>query len=90
MKRLSIEERYIACLDELYLSSTPSVSFKTLFETATINEEGKKIIPYNEHSLKADVFDIILKKHSLRIRNKEVRKKFEFDIMLGPSPKRVF
>jgi hypothetical protein len=83
-----IEAAMIECYQELYQNSEPSADFKNLLETAKLNEQGQKIIPYWDYQIDDHVLDSIIlavcKKYKF---NKCLTQQFKSTIYLGCSPK---
>lgn len=75
---------------ELYANCTTPVDFDLLVEAAEYNEEGRKIIPYEDYEIDSDLFDSIvnkiIKKHRL---NAHDRGAMRFNVYLGCSPKTI-
>jgi hypothetical protein len=79
-------------LHELYrrsfAASEPSGDWDHLLEIATLNEEGKKVIPYMDYECEEDVLEEIFKDVMKRYKVPKWRQKgFYFSFILGCSPK---
>lgn len=75
------------CYRELFEKSEPPADFDELVANATINEQGQKVIPFNDHEIDHDLLLEIIDKHSKKLRTKWKRQVFKSSILLGCSPK---
>jgi len=83
-----IEDVMTSIYTELYAVSEPSVSWNYLLESAELNEQGQKIIPYNDHLIDQDVYEEIVKRHLKESKLPKWRKDaVSRGILLGCSPK---
>lgn len=73
---------------ELYSKSTPSADFDELYETAPLDEMGRKVIDFTSYEIDGDLMDEIIKKHCKenRLRKIEINS-IRFNVYLGCSPK---
>lgn len=73
---------------ELYAESEPSVSWDYLIESAELNEQGQKIIPYNDYQIDESLYDEIVNRHLKELKVPKWRKDaVSRGILLGCSPK---
>ena len=73
---------------ELYAVSEPSVSWNYLIESAELNEQGQKIIPYNNYLIDQEVYEEIVKRHLNESKLPKWRKDaVSRGILLGCRPK---
>jgi hypothetical protein len=83
-----IEDVMTSIYTELYAVSEPSVSWNYLLESAELNEQGQKVIPYNDHLIDQDVYEEIVKRHLKESKLPKWRKDaVSRGILLGCSPK---
>ena len=83
-----IEDVMTSIYTELYAVSEPSVSWNYLLESAELNEQGQKVIPYNDHLIDQDVYEKIVKRHLKESKLPKWRKEaVSRGILLGCSPK---
>jgi hypothetical protein len=76
------------CYRRLFKQSTPSADFDELCENATIDEHGRKHIPFNDYELEEDKFDQIIMEVIREFKVKPSRRQaFTATILLGCSPK---
>lgn len=72
---------------ELYWNCTTPVSFDELIESAEIDSDGRKIIPFDKYfiheSLAKEIINSNMKKMKM---NKYEKECFQFEIALGCSP----
>ena len=73
---------------DMYANSEPSADFKELVEEAEINEDGRKVIKYNDYIIDQKIADEIIDKHIKSNKLKDYEKKqVKVSIHLGVSPK---
>lgn len=73
---------------ELYAVSEPSVSWNYLLESAELNEQGQKIIPYNDYQIDESLYNEIVNRHLKESKLPKWRKDvISRGILLGCSPK---
>ena len=73
---------------ELYAVSEPSVSWDYLIESAELNEQGQKIIPYNDYQIDESLYDEIVNRQLKELKVPKWRKDaVSRGILLGCSPK---
>jgi len=83
-----IEDIMTSIYTELYAVSEPSVSWDYLIESAELNEQGQKIIPYNDHQIDESIYEEIVKRHLKELKVPKWRKEaVSRGILLGCSPK---
>jgi hypothetical protein len=89
MRATSKEEKAIdECYRRLYKAATPSADFDLLVETATIDDNGLKHIPFLDYELEEDKFESIIEDVIKEFKISSTRKgPFRVSIMLGCSPK---
>ena len=88
MTNKKIDEAMMHCYRELYSNATPPASFDELLENATTNEQGQKVIPYNDYEIEEDLFEEIVKDAIKYYKiKKSIRVPFRNTILLGCSPK---
>ena len=72
---------------ELYANSEPKADFDELVNSAEKNEEGQKIIPFENYFIDQEVMDEIIEKH---LKNKRLTKlaknAIKVNVYLGCSP----
>lgn len=88
MRKEKLDQAMWHCYRQLFAHSTPSASFDTLVENATINDRGQKEIPFMDYE--------IPQKHAEEIINQTIKdfkitkayqQPFRAGIYLGCSPK---
>jgi hypothetical protein len=73
---------------ELYAVSEPSVSWNYLLESAELNEQGLKVIHYNDYLIDQEIYEEIVKRHLKESKLPKWRKDaISRGILLGCSPK---
>jgi len=83
-----IEDVMTSIYTELYAVSEPSVSWDYLIESAELNEQGQKIIPYNDYQINQEIYEEIVKRHLKELKVPKWRKEaVSRGILLGCSPK---
>jgi hypothetical protein len=83
-----IEDVMTSIYTELYAVSEPSVSWNYLIESAKLNEQGQKIIPYNDYQIDESIYEEIVKRHLKELKVPKWRKEaVSRGILLGCSPK---
>jgi len=83
-----IEDVMTSIYTELYAVSEPSVSWDYLIETAELNEQGQKVIPYNDYQIDESIYEEIVKRHLKELKVPKWRKEaVSRGILLGCSPK---
>lgn len=83
-----IEDVMTSIYTELYAVSEPSVSWDYLIEAAELNEQGQKIIPYNDHQIDESIYEEIVNRHLKKLKVPKWRKEaVSRGILLGCSPK---
>jgi len=83
-----IEDVMTSIYTELYAVSEPSVSWNYLIESAELNEQGQKIIPYNDYQIDESIYEEIVKRHLKELKVPKWRKEaISRGILLGCSPK---
>lgn len=93
MTNKKFNEIYIACMRELYENaehiSGKRGNFDELLAGATVDERGKKWIPFDEYYIDDDKFREIFEKHcGMHVKgvSRYVRNGFSMHIYLGASP----
>lgn len=93
MKKNKLEEIYFACMRELYANAIgldgKAGDFDELLKNATIDEEGRKHIPFMDYYLDREEFEKITEKHygkSVKKLSKLERNWLSMNIHLGASP----
>ena len=93
MTNKKFDQIYMACMRELYENaehiSGKRGNFDELVANTTVDEKGKKWIPFDEYYIDYDKFNEIFEKHcGLRVKgvNRHVRNGFSMHIYLGASP----
>lgn len=86
MNYKKIEQIMMECYEALFQASTPPVSFYDLLKTEERNDRGEKVIPFEDHEISTDEFEIILSEYAKKIKKPYYRKKFREMIHLGCSP----
>ncbi len=80
----------LECYRRLFKQATPSADFDKLCEDATLDEQGRKIIPFLDYELEdgkfREIISEILKEFKIKLHR---RKAFEITILLGCSPKSI-
>ena len=83
-----IDDVMTSIYTELYAVSEPSVSWNYLIESAELNEQGQKIIPYNDYQINQETYEEIVKRHLKELKVPKWRKEaVSRGILLGCSPK---
>jgi len=81
------EKALLECYRRLFKESTPSGDFDKLVEEATINEDGKKEIPFRDYEIAEDVFHNIVKETMSSFKIVKYRQRmFSNAVYLGCSP----
>ena len=79
------------CMDvlrELYQNSTPQADFDELIQNAQRDEDGRKIIPYDDYIIEEQLMVDIVNKHIKENNlNKSDSDVIKYEVYLGPSPK---
>lgn len=88
MRRLNwhkiIHDTYV----ELYKNAEPQADFDELVKSATINELGEKVIPFDDYEISMSSVDSIIKSFIKRYKiNKYMSEQYSRHIYLGCSPK---
>jgi hypothetical protein len=91
MKATNKEElALLECYRRLFKQATPSADFDLLCENATLDEQGRKIIPFLDYELEDGKFKQIISEVIKEYKIKPLRRKaFEITILLGCSPKTI-
>jgi hypothetical protein len=91
MKATNKEElALLECYRRLFKQATPSADFDLLCENATLDEQGRKIIPFLDYELEDGKFKQIISEVIKQYKIKSLRRKaFEITILLGCSPKTI-
>lgn len=72
---------------ELYANCTVPVSFDELVEKAELDDNGRKIIPYNEYFIDKSLYDTIVERQMKTMRlTKSEKDAFKFEMYLGCGP----
>lgn len=83
-----IDKAIMHCYRELYANATPPASFDELLNSATVNEEGQKVVPFMDYEIDYDIFEMIvadtIKVYKIK---KSIRAPFRGTILMGCSPK---
>lgn len=91
MKQSKIDQAIIECLTLLYAQATPPADFQQLMDNATVDKDGRKVIPYDKHELEEDKWEPILQQVTKKYKlNTFQQKQLNFNIYLGASPKTKF
>jgi len=85
----NIDKAIMHCYRELYANATPPASFDELLDSATVNEQGQKVIPFLDYEIDQDVFEDIVADtiDVYKIKKSYLKKSFRFTILMGCSPK---
>ena len=87
MKETKIQKIVWDIYRELYANSEPKADFDELVNSAEKNEEGQKIIPFENYFIDQEVMDEIIEKH---LKNKRLTKlaknSIRVNVYLGCSP----
>jgi len=86
MKTEKLLQKVMDIYSEMYAKSEPSADFNKLLENAELNEQGQKIIPFNDYILDAKIGDEIIRKHCRWLREYD-KKRISVAVLLGASPK---
>jgi len=93
MKKNKLEEIYLACMRELFANAEGldgnAGNFDELVKNATIDEEGRKHIPFMEYYLDKEKFEAIAAKHygkSVKGLSAFDKRRLSIEIHLGASP----
>lgn len=89
MKKEKLDQAMWHCYRQLFAHSTPSASFDTLVENATINDRGQKEIPFMDYEIPEEHAMEIIEQtiKDFKIKPDVYRKAFRTAIILGCSPK---
>ena len=89
MTNKKIDEAIMHCYRELYANTTPPASFDELLKNATTNEQGQKVIPYNDYEIEEEKFDEIVEDtiKVYKIKHKILKSSFRNTMLFGCSPK---
>lgn len=72
---------------ELYKNCTTPVDFDELVENATVDEEGKKVIPYDKYYIPKALYNEIVDRNMNKMRlTKQEKTSFRFEMYLGCGP----
>lgn len=70
-----------------YKESAPSADFEKLYEEAPLNEEGQKVIAYDDYYLHRDRFEKLIEEVGSRYKFSEWEEhSFRFNAYLGAGP----
>ena len=87
MKETKIQKIVWDIYRELYANSEPKADFDELVNSAEKNEEGQKIIPFENYFIEQELMDEIIEKH---LKNKRLTKlaknSIRVNVYLGVSP----
>jgi len=87
IKRM-IDKAIMHCYRELYANATPPASFDELLNSATVNKQGQKVVPFMDYEIDYDIFEMIvadtIKVYKIK---KSIRVPFRGTILMGCSPK---
>ena len=88
-KMKNIDKAIMHCYRELYANATPPASFDELLNSATVNEQGQKVIPFLDYEIDKDVFEEIVADtiSVYKIKRSYLKQSFRFTILMGCSPK---
>lgn len=76
------------CYHRLFQASTPKGDFYKMLEEAEINDQGQKIIPFENYELEYNTFQNILENCIKEFKiPKHAKQSFSTTIYLGCSPK---
>ena len=89
MRATPKEEKAInECYRRLFKASTPSADFDLLVETAIIDKDGLKHIPFMDYEIEEDMFESIIEDVIKEFKISSIHSgPFRVSIMLGCSPK---
>ena len=75
---------------ELYANCVNPVNFDLLVAASDVDEQGRKVIPYLDYEIDADLFDEIVTKIMKRHRLKQHQKTIvKWNVYMGCSPKTI-
>lgn len=87
MKETKVQKIIWDIYRELYANSEPKADFDELVNSAEKNEEGEKIIPFENYFIDQKLMDEIIEKH---LKNKRLTKltknSIRVNVYLGVSP----
>ena len=73
---------------ELYKNAEPSADFDELYDSAKINSEGQREIPFMEYTISEEDFDRIVEEHFKGKRLTKLKKNsIRMHLYLGVTPK---
>lgn len=88
--RKRLGEIVMEILAELYANSTPSVDFNELVENASIDKDGRKVIPFDDYEIDDTTMRNIVNYHCKKNRLTKYEKSFvSASVYLGPSPRSI-
>ncbi len=73
---------------ELYANATPSADFDELYENAPINDNGQKVINFDNYEINGKIMEEIIQKHCKKNKiSKREENMVSVTIYLGASPR---
>lgn len=73
---------------ELYKNAEPSADFDELYDSAEINSEGQREIPFMDYTISEEVFDRIIEEYFKGKKLPKLKKNsIRMNLYLGCSPK---
>ena len=88
MGRKSLTDVVLDIYRELYKNATPSADFDKLVEQASVDQRGRKVIPYMNYYLDKDKYEKIVDKWIKRYRRRgeAFTNGIKFEAYLGCGP----
>lgn len=88
VKQKRIEETIMQIYRELYAASDPPVDFDLLIEESPLNEQGQRVIPYDNYEIDQKLFESIMEEALKKLRtSKYMKDSIRRSILLGCSPR---
>ena len=88
-RQKKLNKAFEEIMNLLYANAEPSADFKSLVEKAPTNEEGKKVIDFDNYVIDRDLatklYDEVIKKY--KIKTKWDLNTLGFTVWMGASPR---
>lgn len=90
MRRKKLDDIILDVYRELYANCTTPCNFDDLVKNASIDENGRKIIPYDEYEIDDTLMRNIIESHMIKHKLKKWEKdNVRFNVLLGVAPKSI-
>jgi hypothetical protein len=84
-------EPILHCYRQLFAHATPPANFDKLMQEATVNDDGRKEIPFMDHEIDEELMESIIvdTMATYKIKTESLKQRFRTTIYLGCSPKSI-